>query len=104
MGALPAIRGPQLGISAATLAVCEGDTANAGIDKGELSYPRGGGATADKQRGEFLALRMFRAAFSSFCEAKFYRAVVDTVNERVGRYLLFGMLFSADMFGSAVGE
>lgn len=49
-------------------------------------------------------LRMFLAAISSFCEAKFYRTVVETVNERVGRYLLFSLFFGAGMFGASVGE
>jgi alpha-1,2-mannosyltransferase len=40
---------------------------------------------------------------STLCEAKFYRAVVDAVNERVGRYMLFSMIFSAGMSSASVG-
>jgi alpha-1,2-mannosyltransferase len=47
---------------------------------------------------------MLLGFISTVCEAKFYRAVVDAVNERVGRYLLFGMILSAGMWNASVGE
>ena len=56
------------------------------------------------QRQQFFALRLFLGLISTLCEAKVYRAVVDTVNERVGRYMLFGMIFSAGMWSASVGE
>jgi len=56
------------------------------------------------QRQAFFALRISLGFVSSFCEAKFYRAVVETVNERVGRYMLFGMIFSAGMWGASTGQ
>ncbi|ORY24212.1 putative mannosyltransferase [Naematelia encephala] len=54
------------------------------------------------KRQQFFALRICLAAVSSFCEAKFFRAVVEVVHERVGRYMLFAMAFSAGMWGSSV--
>jgi len=56
------------------------------------------------KRQQFFALRLCLGAISSFVEAKFFRAVVEAVNERVGRYLLFAMLFSAGMWSASVGE
>ncbi|KAG8961232.1 mannosyltransferase [Tulasnella sp. 419] len=53
------------------------------------------------KRAAFFALRLFLAAISSFCEAKFYRAIVDNVNDHVGRYALFFMLFSTGMYNAA---
>ena len=41
---------------------------------------------------------------SSFCEAKFYRAIVETLNDRVGRYMLFMMVFNAGMWNASTGE
>lgn len=41
---------------------------------------------------------------STYCEARFYRAVVETLNDRVGRYMLFMLVFSAGMWNSATGE
>lgn len=55
------------------------------------------------QRQAFFALRISLGFISSFCEAKFYRTVVETINERVGRYLLFGIMFSAGMWGASAG-
>ncbi|EIW67903.1 hypothetical protein TREMEDRAFT_44918 [Tremella mesenterica DSM 1558] len=54
------------------------------------------------KRQAFFALRIFLGAISSYCEARFFRAVVHTVNERVGRYLLFMMMLSAGMWGASV--
>lgn len=54
------------------------------------------------KRQQFFALRLCLGAISSVCEAKFFRAVVEAVNERVGRYLLFAMCLSAGMFSASV--
>ncbi|KAH9937363.1 glycosyltransferase family 22 protein [Fomitopsis serialis] len=51
-----------------------------------------------EKRPAFFAVRMFLAAISSACEAALYRAVVDKINYRAGRYLLFMLLFSAGMW------
>ncbi|KLO13752.1 asparagine-linked glycosylation 9 protein isoform a [Schizopora paradoxa] len=53
------------------------------------------------KRASFFALRIFFAIASSICEAKLYRAVMEHVNYRVGRYLFFILLFSAGMWNSA---
>jgi len=45
---------------------------------------------------------MFLGFISTICEAKFFRAVVESVNERVGRYLFFMMIFSAGMSSASV--
>ena len=44
------------------------------------------------------------AFISSICEAFLYRTVVDKVNYRAGRYMLFLMLFSAGMWSASVGQ
>ncbi|BEI92503.1 uncharacterized protein CcaverHIS019_0501310 [Cutaneotrichosporon cavernicola] len=54
------------------------------------------------KRQQFFALRLFLGAISSACEAAFFRTVVVTVNEHVGRYLLFAMALSAGMFNASV--
>lgn len=56
------------------------------------------------KRQEFFALRLFFGLISTISEASFYRAVVVAVNERVGRYVLFGMLLSAGMWNASVCE
>lgn len=38
------------------------------------------------------------AVISSACESALYRAVVDKINYRAGRYLLFLLLFNAGMW------
>lgn len=53
------------------------------------------------QRQQFFALRMMLGFISTLCEAKFYRTVVEVVNERVGRYTLFAMIFSAGMWNAS---
>jgi alpha-1,2-mannosyltransferase len=53
------------------------------------------------QRQAFFALRIFLGAICSYGEARFFRTVVETINERVGRYLLFSLLLSAGMWNSA---
>lgn len=56
------------------------------------------------KRQQFFALRIFLGAICSVCEARFMRAVVEAVNERVGRYVFFAMLFSAGMWSASVCE
>ena len=40
---------------------------------------------------------------STFCEAKFYRMVLEKVNWRVARYMFFMMLTSSGMWNASVG-
>ncbi|WRT69234.1 uncharacterized protein IL334_006218 [Kwoniella shivajii] len=54
------------------------------------------------KRPAFFALRISLGAICSFCEAKFFRTVVDTINDRVARYLLFGLMLSAGMWNASV--
>lgn len=56
------------------------------------------------ERQQFFALRICLAAICSFAEAKFFRTVVTEVNERVGRYMFFMMLFGAGMWNAATGK
>lgn len=56
------------------------------------------------KRQQFFALRLFFGLISTLCEASFYRAIVVAVNERVGRYALFGLLLSAGMWNASVCE
>ncbi|KAG8769419.1 mannosyltransferase [Ceratobasidium sp. 428] len=53
------------------------------------------------KRPTFFGLRMIFAVVTSFCEARFYRTVVENINDRVGRYLLFMLLFSAGMWNAS---
>jgi len=56
------------------------------------------------QRIPFFAVRIFLALISTLTEAAFYRAVHQKINERVGRYLFFMMLFSAGMWNASTGQ
>ncbi|KAJ7040287.1 glycosyltransferase family 22 protein [Mycena alexandri] len=56
--------------------------------------------TGDK-RAAFFAVRISLATASVFAEAKFYRTVYEKINERVGRYLFFMLLFSAGMWNAS---
>ncbi|KAF8910176.1 glycosyltransferase family 22 protein [Gymnopilus junonius] len=56
---------------------------------------------AGDKRGGFFAVRIFLATISVLVEAKFYRTVVDKINDRVGRYLLFFLMFSAGMWNAS---
>ena len=56
------------------------------------------------QRQAFFALRLSLGVICSLCEAKFFRTVVETINERVGRYLFFALLFSAGMWTASTGK
>ncbi|EJD54569.1 glycosyltransferase family 22 protein [Auricularia subglabra TFB-10046 SS5] len=54
-----------------------------------------------QKRHAFFSLRIAFAVASSFAEAKFYRAVVECINEHVGRYLLLMLLTSAGMWNAS---
>ncbi|KAI0756565.1 asparagine-linked glycosylation 9 protein isoform a [Daedaleopsis nitida] len=54
-----------------------------------------------EKRPAFFAVRILLAIVSSLCEVTFYRAVVDRVNYRVGRYVFFMLLFNAGMWTAA---
>lgn len=56
------------------------------------------------QRIPFFAVRIFLAFLSTLTEAAFYRAVHQKINERVGRYLFFMLLFSAGMWNASTGQ
>ncbi|KAG1757203.1 glycosyltransferase family 22 protein [Suillus lakei] len=53
------------------------------------------------KRPAFFAVRITLAVVSTLCEAKLCRTVVEKVNERVGRYLFFMLLFSTGMWNAA---
>ncbi|KAG9102402.1 mannosyltransferase [Ceratobasidium sp. 392] len=53
------------------------------------------------KRPTYFGLKMIFAVVTSLCEARFYRTVVENINERVGRYLLFMLLFSAGMWNAS---
>jgi alpha-1,2-mannosyltransferase len=55
------------------------------------------------KRLAFFTVRIALAVASSLCEIKLYRTVVEKVNERVGRYLFFMLLFSAGMWNASGG-
>lgn len=57
-----------------------------------------------RQRPAFFAVRISLAVASTLCEAKLYRMVVEKVNERVGRYLFFMLLFSTGMWNASAGK
>ena len=48
-------------------------------------------------------MRIFLAIISSLCEVTFYRAIVERINYRVGRYVFFMLLFNAGMWTAASG-
>ena len=50
------------------------------------------------QRPAFFAVRMFLAVISTLCEVTLYRAVVERINYRVGRYLFFMLFCNAGMW------
>ncbi|KAH9950929.1 glycosyltransferase family 22 protein [Amylocystis lapponica] len=51
-----------------------------------------------EKRPAFFSLRIMLGIVSSWSEVKLYRAVVEKVNYRVGRYLLFMLMFNAGMW------
>ncbi|KAF9469842.1 glycosyltransferase family 22 protein [Collybia nuda] len=53
------------------------------------------------KRPAFFAVRIFLSVICSFAEAKFYRTVLEKINERVARYLFFMLLFSAGMWNAS---
>jgi alpha-1,2-mannosyltransferase len=56
---------------------------------------------ADNKRPAFFAVRITLGLLSTLSEAKFYRIVYEKINERVGRYLFFMLLFSAGMWNAS---
>lgn len=52
------------------------------------------------QRAAFFVLRISLGIICSVCEASFYRAVADHINERVGRYCLMMLLGSCGMWNA----
>ncbi|KAF8078928.1 glycosyltransferase family 22 protein [Lyophyllum atratum] len=54
-----------------------------------------------EKRPAFFCVRIFLAALCAFAEARFYRTVAEKINERVGRYLFFMLLFSAGMWNAS---
>ncbi|KAF9055820.1 asparagine-linked glycosylation 9 protein isoform a [Panaeolus papilionaceus] len=52
------------------------------------------------KRAAFFALRIFLAGISGLVEAAMYRTILTKINERVGRYFFFMMLFSAGMWNA----
>lgn len=55
-----------------------------------------------EKRPAFFAVRMLLALTCTLAEAKFYRTVYEKINERVGRYLFFMLLFSAGIWHASV--
>ncbi|KXN88819.1 Alpha-1,2-mannosyltransferase alg9 [Leucoagaricus sp. SymC.cos] len=53
------------------------------------------------KRPAFFAVRYLLAIASTITECAFYRTVVSKINERVGRYLFFMMLFNAGMWNAS---
>ncbi|TFK41811.1 asparagine-linked glycosylation 9 protein isoform a [Crucibulum laeve] len=53
------------------------------------------------KRIAFFAVRILLAVMSTLVEAAFFRTVVVRINERVGRYLFFMLLFSAGMWNAS---
>lgn len=60
-------------------------------------------STHTDQRIAFFGVRLFLGVVSALVESAFYRSVVENVNQRVGRYLFFMLVFSAGMWKSATG-
>ncbi|KAG6814143.1 hypothetical protein H0H92_002138 [Tricholoma furcatifolium] len=54
-----------------------------------------------EKRPAFFAVRIFLATISALTEAKFYNAVVEKINDRVGRYFFFMLLCSAGMWNAS---
>ncbi|KAF8846076.1 glycosyltransferase family 22 protein [Paxillus ammoniavirescens] len=52
------------------------------------------------KRPAFFGVRIFLAVLSTLCEARLCRTVLGTINERVGRYLFFMLLFNAGMWNA----
>lgn len=74
-----------------------------GLDKVCRNYLRKRLSPHADQRISFFAVRLFLGVVSALVESAFYRSVVDNVNQRVGRYLFFMLVFSAGMWNSATG-
>ncbi|KAI6120641.1 glycosyltransferase family 22 protein [Pisolithus croceorrhizus] len=63
-----------------------------------LPIARLGAFLSSGKRPAFFAVRIGLAVISTLCEAKFCRIVVEKVNEHVGRYLFFMLLFNTGMW------
>ncbi|CCL98089.1 uncharacterized protein FIBRA_00083 [Fibroporia radiculosa] len=57
-----------------------------------------------EKRPAFFAVRILLGAISSVCESYFFRAVVEKVNYRTGRYLFFILLFNAGMWTASTSK
>jgi len=55
-----------------------------------------------EKRPAFFGVRILLALICTLAEAKFYRTVSEKINERVGRYLFFMLLFSAGIWHASV--
>ncbi|KAL4062977.1 glycosyltransferase family 22 protein [Scleroderma yunnanense] len=63
-----------------------------------LPLARLGAVFASGKRPAFFAVRIGLAVISTLCEAKLCRTVATKVNEHVGRYLFFMLLFNTGMW------
>ncbi|CAG8663230.1 11145_t:CDS:2, partial [Ambispora leptoticha] len=50
----------------------------------------------------FYGIRIIFAIFCAYCEAKFYRAVLDQLGNRVGRYIFVMLLSAAGMWNASI--
>jgi alpha-1,2-mannosyltransferase len=55
------------------------------------------------KRPVFFTVRATLGLICTLCEAHFFRSVAESVNERVGIYLLFMLMTSAGMWGASTG-
>ncbi|KAK7058438.1 mannosyltransferase [Paramarasmius palmivorus] len=55
----------------------------------------------NQKRASFFAVRIMLATISTLVEVSFYRKVYENVNNRVGRYLFFILLFNAGMWNAS---
>ncbi len=107
MGAISSVCYSKLGICAYAFASRKSSSASLGSRQGAQTYSHLWDVDVNSgnfaKRASFFALRIVFAIISSVCEAKLYRAVMEHVYYRVGRYLFFILLFSAGMWNSATG-
>ncbi|KAG8833676.1 mannosyltransferase, partial [Serendipita sp. 399] len=70
-----------------------------------LHYPYAilGSFLTKGKRPSFFAVRVALGLFSTLCEAKLYRAVVESISARVGMYFLIMSLTSTGMWISSTG-
>jgi len=55
------------------------------------------------KRPVFFTVRAALGLICTLCEAQLFRSVAESVNERVGIYLLFMLMTSAGMWGASTG-